>query len=566
MKLMTYLPICISCLFAGLLISVSVEAAGFSFSSSNVSTKSSRTTSNRPWGNLETFKPGLKSEQLPAIPVGPHYYLGAAPATGWYPAQMQGAESPTSAKQPVVEVETRGAVFYEQQNIVYTVRVVSSDNLKTLTPVIPRIKGAILEQVDGPVATTRKSWQDSSREIVNEYRFKLTPLRSGEIVVPAIEFTGTHVANRQRIGAPGRPAAGSGNSFTIAADSPLVLQALPADPFVTPWLPLNDLKLRMQIPDNGPAKAGVPVTLTLELTARGALGTQLPSLEQQLKSDSFRAYRDSVTTSSGISSDGTKLLGSRKETYTIIPLQDGWIHLPGIQVAWWDVDMDKPMVAGLPGYDAVAKAAGNSDALAASGEQGLFAMYFWAPLLIIMGLIIGYWLGAWARTRPFFVSAGGRAGNWLSASGRQVVHYTVAAGRTLSPMPYLDKLRMGLASFMPKSVKLWLCVRCLEREDRPEVWCTEFRSRICKQLDITSHAPISAIAEKIIEQQPPAEPARLRTLVQTMDNALYGDGSLDFASWKKDFRQQLRPRLYQSKRSALRRARRALPALNPHAA
>jgi hypothetical protein len=552
-------------LFAGLLTSVSVEAAGFSFSSNNAPSKNSHITNNRPWGNLEAFKPGLKSEQPAAMP-GNSYYPGAAPGSGWYPAQMAGGEQTTAAKQPYVEVETSGGIFYEQQNIVYTVRVVSSGNLKTLTPVIPRIKGAILEQVDGPVASTRKSWQDSSREIVNEYHFKLTPLRAGEIVVPAIEFTGTHVSGRQWNGAPGRSAGGADKSFTIAADSPLVLQALPADPYVTPWLPLNDLRLRMQMRDNEPAKAGVPVTLTLELTARGALGSQLPSLESQLKSDSFRAYRDSVTTSNGISSDGTKLLGSRKETYTLIPLQDGWIHLPGIQVAWWDVDRDKPMLAGLPGQDATASAAGRGEAVAAAGEEGLFAVYFWAPLLIIMGLIVGYWLGAWARTRPIFKSAGRRAGSWLSASGQKVVQQTVAAGKVLSPMPYLVKLRMSLASVLPRPVKMWLCVRCIEREDRPEAWCTEFRSRICKHLDISSHAPISAIAEKIIEVQPSAQPARLRALVQSMDNALYGGGPLDFAAWKKDFRRQLRPRLTRGRRSALRRARRALPALNPHAA
>lgn len=63
-----------------------------------------------------------------------------------------------------------------------------------------------------------------------------------------------------------------------------------------------------------------------------------------------------------------------------------------------------------------------------------------------------------------------------------------------------------------------------------------------------------------------AEPAKVRALVQTMDNAIYGAGPLDFAMWKKDFRRQLRPRLYRSRRSRLRRAKKALPALNPRAA
>jgi len=224
------------------------------------------------------------------------------------------------------------------------------------------------------------------------------------------------------------------------------------------------------------------------------------------------------------------------------------------------------MLAGLPGQEVAAKAAASRAVAATAGEQGLFAVYFWAPLLIVMGLIVGYWLGAWARTRPFFKSAGSKAGSWLSASGQSVVQHTAAVGKQLSPMPYLNKIRMSSAYIMPKSVKLWLCVRCLEREDKPEVWCTEFRSRICKHLDISSHAPISAIAEKIIEVQPTAQPARLRALVQTMDSALYGAGALNFPDWKKDLRRQLRPRLYRSRRSAQRRARRELPALNPHVA
>jgi len=538
--------------------SANVAAGGFSFSTKQSSTKNSRTTSNRPWGNLEAYKPGLKHEPLPAYP-------GAVPpGAGWYAAQVPGAVNSVgnsaSDSPPVVEVETSGEVFYEQQNIVSTVRVVSSGNLKTLTPVIPRIEGAILEQVDGPVASTR-GW-NGSRKIVNEYHFKLTPLRSGEIVIPAIKFTGTHVSNRQWNGAPGMPVSGTNNRFSIAFDKPQILQVLPADPTVTPWLPLNDLKLRMHMPDNGPAKEGVPFTLTLELTARGALGTQLPSLEQQLKSNGFRAYRDSVTTSNGISRVGTQLLGSRKETYTIIPLQDGWIRLPGIQVAWWDVDTATPRLAGLPGQDAAAAAAGNRSGVVAGGEQDLFPVYFWTPLLIIMGLIIGYWLGAWGRTRLLLRSAGA----WLSATGQRSMQHTVAASKQLSPFLYLNKLSMGVAGIMPKRVKLWLCIRCIESEDRPEVWCTQFRSRICNHLDISRYSPITAIAEKIIEAQPLAEPARVRALVQSMDNAIYGAGTLDFTAWKKEFRHQLRPRLLRHRRSRLRRARRVLPALNPRAA
>ncbi|NOR40700.1 MAG: hypothetical protein GQ537_05780, partial [Gammaproteobacteria bacterium] len=112
--------ICIICLLAGLLSSVNVAAAGFSASAKQSSTR--RTTNNRPWGNLEAFKPGLKHEQLPAYP-------GVAPGKGWRATQAPGVGNSSADSLPVVEVETSGAAFYEQQNIVYTVRVVSSDNL-----------------------------------------------------------------------------------------------------------------------------------------------------------------------------------------------------------------------------------------------------------------------------------------------------------------------------------------------------------------------------------------------------------------------------------------------------
>jgi hypothetical protein len=555
--------ICIICLLATFLSGITQSAAGFSFGVSNTPRNESRTTSNRPWGNLGTPKAAKKYQPPPALPS--NQYLGATPGAGWYAAQLPGIANPVQGTQPVVEVETSERVLYEQQNIIYTVRVVSSDNLKTLNPSIPRAEGAVIEQVDGPVASTRSSGQNGSREIVNEYRFKLTPLRPGDIVIPAIHFTGTHVTGRQWQGAPGMPAGDPGSAFSIASDKALELKVLPADSAVTPWLPLHDLRLRTHMADNGPVKAGIPVSLTLELTARGALGSQLPSLESQLKSNNFRAYRDSVATSSGISKDGRQLLGTRKETYTIIPQQDGWIRLPAIQVAWWDVDTDTAMLAGLPGQNAAAGSAGDQNAAMASGEQALFPTYFWASMFILLGLIAGYWLGTWARTRPFLHKAGVRFGNWLSSKSGQVLQQAATVGRKYSPVPYLGKARMGLALVMPKTVKMWMCLRCIEREDNPGVWCDRFRSRICKQLDLPGHAPMTAITEKIIETQPRVNPAALRSLTQSMDNAVYGTGSLDFSAWKKDFRYQLRPRLFSRRHTRARRRGHALPELNPHA-
>lgn len=568
------------CVLAGILSGFSLNAGAFSFSFSNSSSRNDqqqeqrRPINNRPWGNIGSYKPAMKYEP-PPVPDMQQYggmmpgsqYLGSAPGTGWYAAQIPGIGQPSAGGEPAVEVDVSEDTLYEQQNTVYTVRVVSSDNLRTLNPVIPQIDDALLEQVDGPVASTRTTGRNN-REIVNQYRFKLTPLRAGEIVVPAIRFTGTHAASRQWQGSPGRqgPAGAPDKGFSIAAMGPLKLDVLPADPSSSPWLPLHDLRLQVQLSESGPVKAGVPVTLTLELAAKGALGTQLPSLQEQLRNGTFRAYRDAVATSGGISRDGTRLLGSRKETYTLIPLQDGRIQLPAIQVAWWNVDTDTPMVAGLSGQRvASGGAVQRPGAVTAAGEQEFMPAYFWVPMLLFLGLIIGYWLGAWVRTRPLLHAASNRARGWLSGATDGAIRHVAAAGRRISPMPYLGKLRIALAFVMPRTVKVWMCMRCINREERPEAWCTQFRRRVCGHLDISRHTPLTAIAEKLIEVQSVPEPARLRTLAQTMDNAVYGGAVLDFNQWKQEFRQQLRPRLFGGRRPRRRRTGiNALPALNPH--
>jgi len=558
--------LCIICILASFM---STLTHAFSFSSGNSkfssgNSKSSapdkRITTNRPWGNIGTPKPAKMYQPLPP-PVS--YYPGAAPDTGWYTAALPG-NSTAAAGLPSVEVEIKGSDFYEQQNIVYTVRVVSDGNLKTLNPELPRIEGAVLEQLDGPIVSTRMSGRDNKRQIINSYRYKLMPLRSGEIVIPAIRFAGTRAQMNRGPGIPGAAA----SSFNIAAKKSLTLQVQPADSAVNPWLPLHDLKLQTNLLQKGPATAGQPVTLVVELDAKGALGSQLPSLEQQLESKHYRIYRDDTAIKNGFSANGGYLTGSRKETYTIIPLEDGFIHLPEVSLAWWDVDTHTAKIAGesfgLAGTDAA-----RNRAAASSGETSLFPAYFWAPLVITLSLVAGFWLGAWHRTRPLIKSASA----WSMALGRFVLQQGRRIGTGLSPVKHLsrlgtgvDRMRMGFALLMPRSIKLWMCTRCLDAEDNPDAWCTQFKSRICQHLNISEHAPLTLVAERIIVVNPQAEPARMRALAHSLDGAIYGGSSLDFTAWKRDFSEQMRPHPLRRRRSHTRRTKAMLPELNPRSA
>lgn len=568
MRSLSLSKICIICLLASFVTGLAHAAYGFSFSfsSSSSSSKSSTKkkspaiTSNRPWGNVGPFKQAPKYEAPPSPPAN-LYYPAAAQPGNWYAAQVPAAATASNAA-PRVEVSVSSETLYEQQNAVYTARVISSNNLKTLDPVIPTVPGAVLEKIDGPVASS-----SPSREIVNTYHFKLTPLQPGEIVIPPITFKGTHAAGRHWSGFPGvQQAPGEDAPFTVTSGKSLTFHVMVANPMQQPWLPLNDLKLRSTLSEEQPFKEGKPVTLTLELTAKGALGEQLPSLEQQLPSDQYRVYRDAVSVKNGVSRDGDYLIGSRKETYTLIPLKDGWVRLPPITVSWWDVDKDKAMVAGLPDQEGDSLLAGNRLVEAVTGKNDLFSGLFWAPLLITLGLIAGYWLGVWSRTRPLLDAARNRAAAVLHGVWRHGRAATAGVWRKVSPAVYFNKLRYFFALLMPKTVRLWMCTRCLEQEETPESWCLEFKQRICQHLEITPHTPLPLIAEKIIAANPQAEPARIRALVQLLDGAIYGGRPLDFAVWKNDFKNQLRPRMYRRHRLRSRRSRAALPALNPRSA
>jgi hypothetical protein len=595
---------CIICLLTTFLASVVQTASGFSFSfsasSSHSGGNSPYTTTNRPWGNIGEFKPGLPTENTYSYGSDPlgygysysyqttsngadnGYYLGGAPGTGWpgqqispmmsqqpyaaYPGQVM-ASAATTSGQPTVEVDVSERSPFEQQNIVYTVRVVSSDNLKTLNPIIPRIDGAALQKLDGPVASSRTDERGGNREIVNTYHFKLTPLRPGSVVIPAIGFKGTQASSARQYGMPGMPAtAGTGDVFTIYASKPVTLNVQPAEPSVKPWLPLNDLRLKASLSNEARVKEGTPVTLTLELDAKGTVGDQLPSLESQLVSDDFRVYRESTNTKNGISSDGGYLVGSRTETYTLIPLKDGWIRLPQIGVAWWDVDTNTAEIAGQADQPEVLPGSGKRAGGAHATSDNGYPVYFWFPLLLTMGMVFGYWLGAWARTRPVLKTAMAATAAVFVASKQRLVTKSRAVAQRLNLLRYARRLRIGLAMFMPMPVKLWMCTRCVEQEDNPGKWCLQFKNRICQHLRMPSHTPLPVIAEKLIELNPQAEPARLRALVQSLDSAIYGARPIDFNAWKADFRNQLRPRLFSHRRRGSRRVKAELPELNPRSA
>ena len=238
--------------------------------------------------------------------------------TGNRPPNVYGQQYPrypqTSAQPPYLEVQASEAAPYVQQTIIYTFRIVSSGNLQSVNPILPSHESITLKKIDGPIPTSRH--RGGRQEIVNEFRFELTVLRSGEISIPPLRVTGARMPSRQTYSF-GRGPTYQGESFDVTAKGPLVLQVKPAHSSVRPWLPLHDLHIEGKVDSQQVIQPGKPLSLSISMTAEGGAADHIPSLESQLKAAGFRIYKESIKTRDTISADGKRLVGHREEVYTL---------------------------------------------------------------------------------------------------------------------------------------------------------------------------------------------------------------------------------------------------------
>ncbi len=490
-------------------------------------------------------------------------------------------QSSQSGQSPRIEVSLSNERPYVQEPAIYTLRVISDTNIQTIDVNLPKSNDVIFQKLEGPMASVRT--RRGHQEIVNEFQYTLTPLRDGHLQLPPVRITGT-MALSQNGYSPSR----IGQSFDISARRGLRLRVKPADPSVLPWLPLQQLNLRAGLDGTEEAEEGKPLSLWIKMTATGATGNQLPSLENQLRSPDFRVYREKTDTHAALSADRRYLQGERTEYYTLVPQSGGDLRLPPVRIAWWNVDTGTKQYASLP-----------VKPLSAGGvrhEGGFFGRFspsstlfpagspsvFWVPLAAVFGLLLGYWLAVWLRGRkggdepslPLIPGLGrlrkpaAAALGWMSPALKRIQPYTsVLTGRMSRRIKeYWQRARHKLVYTLPRSLRFWYSMRSVARETDPEKWCQTLMRQAHIHLDMPPQSPLPLIVERIIESQPGSDPERIRNLMHTLDRAAYGSESLDFEDWKKGFKGQIRPRILPIRIYPKSRPRRYLPELNPKAA
>lgn len=533
--------------------------------------------SNSPWQGMppgqwnfappDQRKSGTPSQTQPATTQSPY--------RGWpgsqYPRYSPQNYYTPQTQAPQIETDLSKQSPYVQQNVVLKISVISQNNLRTATPHIPQSDHFILQQLEGPVTYSRT--RNGKREIVNDFYFTLTPLKAGLYQLPILSVTG----EEEQLSTYSR----GHRSFDVSINSPPQLEIREADPTSSPWLPVEQLELKIKLPQKLKAAAGKPFTLTTEIDAIGIVAEHLPSLEQQLKTDAFRVYRDQSQVETTLNKRNNKLISRRLETFTLVPQYGGDLKLPQLSVSWWNTRLHDPQRASIPLQPiAVSGMRKSDDFFSSDGESTLFpagaSSAFWIPLAVVFGVIFGYWLAIWISHR--------RKGDTQQSPLAPLVVFLQRPMRQMAPAfsPLKAKLRTttavlnpaalwqrwrrNLVGMLPLSVRFYFCVRFVDEETDPEVWGYTLRFLANKHLNLPPNVPFSVIGKHIVDFHPKAQEVTIHSLIHELEQAIYGHSELDFDRWKEAFKHEIRPslRLWPRRRVEKQPASEALlPNLNP---
>ncbi|MCP3672808.1 MAG: protein BatD [Gammaproteobacteria bacterium] len=251
----------------------------------------------------------------------------------------------------LLEVETTPAQLLVQQEMIYTVRLLVGVRLGNASLSEPRVTGtdAVVEKLgeDARYTTNR----NGKRYTVIERRYAIFPQQSGKLTIDPILFEGV-VGGRSRppLGMLDDGFFGRRQNGTIkrlrSKPVQLVVDPVPKDTKVQPWLPARNLRLVDSWSADIPKlEVGEPTTRTMMLMADGLLATQLPEFAMPVPTG-FKQYPDKPELKSN--TDGSGVTGTRQAKSAIVPTKAGTFTIPGIKIPWWNTEMQRREVVEIP--------------------------------------------------------------------------------------------------------------------------------------------------------------------------------------------------------------------------
>ena len=232
---------------------------------------------------------------------------------------------------------------YVQAQIILTItlqQAINLDNRAISDLDIPNTYTEALEQKTYQRRVGGRLWQ------VTELRYALFPQQSGNLTIPSISFSGRELL-------PGRSLLGARLGRRIALQTQpieITVNAVPADFPGDVWLPAENIALTStwsSAPDR--LTIGDSSTRTIEMTARGLQGSQLPPINSLMDGairPGLKFYPDQETIQQREVPSGIE--GYRLQSEALVATTSGSWSLPEVTIPWWNTNTDTLEYARLP--------------------------------------------------------------------------------------------------------------------------------------------------------------------------------------------------------------------------
>jgi len=197
-------------------------------------------------------------------------------------------QTPGNDREVFVEMVAEPLNPYVQQEVYVVVRLYHALTLTEGSLSNPTPPSAVVETLTDDL-NYRTSLNGKDYRVI-ERRFVLFPERSGELEIPAVQFSGRVNDNNQRdrfnsVFRRGRRV----NAVSEAIN--LKVQPQPASFSGQYWLPAKELTLKESWPQAKEFKVGESVTRTITIESKGLLSVQLPELQLE-ETNQFKVYPD----------------------------------------------------------------------------------------------------------------------------------------------------------------------------------------------------------------------------------------------------------------------------------
>lgn len=279
-----------------------------------------------------------------------------------------------------------------QAQVLYTVKVYRAVPTRQPQLAEPELEGVdVLVQPAGD-ETAYESLIGGKRYSVVERSYALFPQASGELSIAPAHFE-ARVLREGRI---------TGRKIFRSDPLSIRVKPIPPPPDGFPgaaWFPARSVQLAESWSrEPGSLPAGEPITRHVTVTAFGQLSTQIPALEVA-EPDTVKVYPDKPELR--VSPERSGIVAARKDQYAMIGTEPGDVHLPAVELPWWNIEADAWEVARLPartirilpGVDALPEpaVAAFPDAPPEPGEGEAVRDIFWRNVSLALG-------AAWAGT------------------------------------------------------------------------------------------------------------------------------------------------------------------------